>query len=271
VSSDFTIAVGRRVRRSAIEPPYPDLRWQGEAPPDPLKPGSWGVFRQGVSTRVTTIAYSPRRVTVTLRSGASFEDCDLALDVVRRVAAVGNDRVETISGRLRVRQLDEVFDQSWKRGQLESAVRVVIHVAKERGPAEMPGPTRSVVIGPRSIAEIQDGDSATAPERLVALMRRVLWPDPRYESAAKLTATRREDGSSYTLAVLSAERRCVLPSTDRLAVDDPAGVFTIPRSALDELPITATYLDDGNQLVEPVAADDWPALCRRARLYAIPT
>lgn len=100
------------------------------------------------------------------------------------------------------------------------------------------------------------------------MARRVLWPDPRYESAGQFQATS-SDGEKITLAMLLPERPCVLPSADRIVVHDPDGVFMIPRPALEQVPIQATYLDDRNQLVEPVSASDWPALCRAARAYEI--
>jgi hypothetical protein len=131
----------------------------------------------------------------------------------------------------------------------------------------MPGPTRSVYVGERVAAELETGRPEEIAERLVAVARRVLWPDPRYESAAQLTATK--DGERFTLAMLLPERACVLPSADRLVIDDPNGAFIIPRSALEHLPVEATYLDDQNQLVEAVTPSDWPALCRTARPYEI--
>lgn len=74
----------------------------------------------------------------------------------------------------------------------------------------MPGPTRSVWIVPRSIAELEDGDPDGVAGRLLVLMRRVLWPDPRYESRTEYTAG--PPGESFTLAMLLPGRPCVLPA-----------------------------------------------------------
>ncbi|MGH9280956.1 MAG: hypothetical protein ACRD12_23075 [Acidimicrobiales bacterium] len=100
----------------------------------------------------------------------------------------------------------------------------------------------------------------------MALMRRVLWPDPRYESRSRLLATS-PDGHSYSLAMVWAGSPCVLPKTDRLAIVDPAGTFQVARSALADLPVVVTDLDD--QLVEAVDMADWPELCRRARVHEL--
>jgi hypothetical protein len=269
MSEEFVIHTRRRVRRSVIDPDLEDLRWQGQVPADPLGHGSWGLFRDRISTRITTVATQRDQLKVTLRSGACHEDCELALSIVRRAAEAANGRVETIAGVLPVDQLNDVFDDTWKRAQIASAARIALQLVRDRGPMEMPGPTRSVLIGPRSAAELQEGDPSAMPDRLVALMRRVLWPDPRYESAGRFTATS-PTGKKFTLAMLFPERPCVLPVTDRLAIEDAAGIFVIPRPALDELPVEATYLDDGNQTVEAIQMGSWPELCRVGRRYELP-
>jgi hypothetical protein len=269
MSAEFRITT-RPLPRDLVEPDRGDVCWLGDQrPPDPLASGRWGAFRERISTRVTSIEYGDGQLEVTVPVGAALEDCDLALGIVRRVAAFAGEGVETDSGKLTVDELNAVYDADWKREQIESAARTVIHLLRERGgPIAMPGPTRSVYIGERVASELETGDPDAMADRLIAVARRVLWPDPRYESATQLQASS-PDGEEFSLAMLLPERACVLPDADRLVVDDPSGAFMIPRYALEHLPVEVTYLDDRNQLVEPVSASDWPDFCRAARTYQI--
>jgi len=269
MSSSFSVRTASVVPRSVIDSGPPDLRWSDKKAPDPLDDGRWEIFRDRISTRLTTVEWAASIMTVTIRAGACMEDCNLALDIVRRAAASGDDgRIDTDSGELTVAELDTVFDDAWKRRQIASLPGILTELASERGPVAMPGPVRNVWIGPRSVAELEAGDPSTAADRLVALMRRVQWPDLRYEAAGEFTSE--GGGEPFTLAMLLPDRACVLPKTDRLGVVDSGGAFMIPRSALRELPVEVVDLDDGNQLVEAIGPSDWPELCRQARRYEIP-
>ncbi len=269
MSSEFRVRTGGPTPRAIIDPGIEELSWRGDQPPDPLEAGVWELYLEGVSTRVTTVACEPGALTVTIRSGASFEDCELALGIVRRSAAFGEGNVDTgDAGEVSLDQLDQRFGADWQRGQLQSAARISIHLARERGLIEMPGPTRSVWVGERVTQELEDGDDAVVAERLVAVMRRVLWPEPRYEAASEFTVTD-PGGDSFTLGMLLPERPCVLPRTDRLAIAAGEEAFLIPRPALAELPVRSTWLDDGNQLVEGVAVDRWADLCRAAQRHRL--
>jgi hypothetical protein len=56
---------------------------------------------------------------------------------------------------------------------------------------------------------------------------------------------------------------------DRLVLEDGASRPIIPRSALRELGVAATALDDGNDLVEAVPRAAWRGVCEAARRLAI--
>ncbi|HEX2267463.1 MAG TPA: hypothetical protein VHI97_04550, partial [Actinomycetota bacterium] len=190
MSAEFRITTPP-LPRDLVEADFADLCWLGdERPPDPLEPGRWGAFRERISTRVTSLEYGDGQLEVTVPVGAALEDCDLALGIVRRAAAFAGEDVETDSGKLTVDELNAVYDADWKREQIESAARAVIHLLRERGgPIAMPGPTRSVYVGERVVSELETGDPSGIGDRLITMARRVLWPDPRYESAAQLQAT----------------------------------------------------------------------------------
>jgi hypothetical protein len=132
----------------------------------------------------------------------------------------------------------------------------------------MPGPTRDLCVGRRVLAELEAADESARGSLLVSIMRRVFWPDPRYEGAG-LFQTTSPIGKVTRLAFLIPERACVLPRCDQLALEDEVGAFLIPRSALDALPVVSAYLDDGNQLVEAIPASAWPAFCREARQHDV--
>jgi hypothetical protein len=268
VSSDLSVRIGDELPRSIVELADENFRWEGERPPDPVPPGRQGLYLHGVSNRVTHVDFRPPTVTVTVRSGACAEDWALALGIVKRAALTAGEPVETETGPMTCEGLDLLYDEAWVRRQLEGEVRATLHIAKERGPVELPGPTRNVVFGERCAAELETGDPATMTNRFVSLSRRALWPDPRYESAAQLIMTR---GSlKLKLVILVADRRCVLPPSDCVALDDGNKPFMIPRAALGELPVTTTYLDDGNQLCDAVEPARWADLCRAAQAFAIP-
>jgi hypothetical protein len=256
------------IDRVLLEVGVPDLRWVVE-PPWPLPEGAWYVYRDRISTRTTKIERQSARLQVTIAAGACDEDRRLALAIVRRTAPAGATVIADLFGDVTLDELDAYLDETWNAAQLASAARVAIHLAREQGFVDMPGPTRDVRVGPRVVAELEAIDESERGERLQAIMRRVLWPDPRYESAA-LFRTTSPGGKDKRFAILLPERACILPACDCLALEDEAGPFLIPRAALDALPVSAAYLDDGNQLVERIAASEWSTLCREARARAVP-
>jgi hypothetical protein len=58
-----------------------------------------------------------------------------------------------------------------------------------RAGADRDAPTRKVWIGSRVISKLEQGNPGLPGERLVAIVRRVLWPDPRYEPAGEFQAS----------------------------------------------------------------------------------
>jgi hypothetical protein len=241
----------------------PDLRWTDD-PSWPLEGGPWHLYRDRVSTRTTKIAREPDRVTVTIAAGACDEDRRLALALAHRLALPGARVHADLYGEVTLGEIDACLDEAWQAAQLASAARIALHLAHEQGSIEMPGPTRNLRVGPRVVAELEAVPEGERGERLVAIMRRVFWPDPRYESAG-LFQSKSATGTVRRLAMLLPERACVLPGTDDLALEDEAGAFLIPRAALERLPLAVEHLDDGSTLVERVPASEWPAVCRAAR------
>ncbi|MGH9280957.1 MAG: hypothetical protein ACRD12_23080 [Acidimicrobiales bacterium] len=132
MSNEFRVPVSDPVARSVVDGGRADVRWSEEAP-DPLGPGRWHLHLDRISTRVTTVDYDGGWLAVTVRAGASVEDCGLALDIVRRMARAGDGRIGTEVGELEVRELDEV--ETWMRSQVDSAARVVMELFGSAGPS----------------------------------------------------------------------------------------------------------------------------------------
>jgi hypothetical protein len=267
VSTSIEIDHPHPVESGTFAVALPDLRWI-EEPPWPLPDGTWMVYRDRLSTRTTEVLREEGRLRVKILAGASDEDRRLALSIVRQATPAGAKVSAELYGEVTPDGLDACLDDVWQEQQLASAARIAMHLAREKGFIEMPGPTRNLCIGRRVLAELEACDEPARGSLLVSIMRRVFWPDPRYEGAGRFQTTS-PTGKVTRLAFLLPERACVLPWSDQLALEDEAGPFLIPRSALDALPVVSAYLDDGNLLVEAIPASAWPALCREARRHAI--
>jgi hypothetical protein len=263
MSTSLVIEHPAPIDAAEIELGLPDLRWT-EPPPWQLADGTWHIYRDRISTRTTKIVREAPRVTLTIAAGACDEDRRLALALAHRLALPGARIDADVFGEVPLYELDACLDEAWEASQLESAARIALHLAREQGSIEMPGPTRNLRVGPRVIAELEAVPESDRGERLVAIMRRVFWPDPRYESAG-LFQSKSATGEVRLLAMLLPERACVLPFSHDLALEDEAGAFLVPRAALDALPVAIEHLDDGNTLVEHIPAAAWAAVCRAAR------
>jgi hypothetical protein len=267
VSTTIEIDHPRPVERATFALGLQDLRWI-EEPSWPLPNGTWSLYRDRISTRTTEVRREADRLHVKMAVGASDEDRRLALSLVRRATLPGAKVRAEEFGEVTADEVDACLDEVWQEHQLASAARIAMVLAREKGLIQMPGPTRSLCVGRRVLAELEAADEPARGSLLVSIMRRVLWPDPRYESAGRFQATS-PSGRTMQLAFLLPERACVLPWTEELALEDETGPFLIRRSALDALPVSSTYLDDGNQLVEAIPASAWPAFCREARRHDV--
>jgi hypothetical protein len=266
MSTSIELERQQPVERTTFAVGLPDLRWMDE-PAWPMPDGTWMLYRDRISTRTTEVHREAGLLRVKIASGACDEDRRLALSVVRRATPAGAKVCAEGFGEIALDELEACMGDAWQESQVASAARIAIHLAREKGFIQMPGPTRNLCVGRRVLAELEAVDEATRGPLLVSIMRRVLWPDPRYESAGQFQTTS-PSGKVTRLAFLIPDRACVLPWSDQLGLQDAAGAFLIPRSALDELPVVSAYLDDGNQLVEAVPASTWPAFCKEARRHA---
>ncbi|UGT62245.1 hypothetical protein [Nocardia asteroides] len=267
MSTDFTVPLESPFPAAILTPPLADLRWRGDAPCDPVtEPGHWFPHRDGVSTRSLTVDWSDGTLDVTVPLAAAPEDVELALRIVRAAAEHAGTDVDTEYGPMAPDRLSEVFDEAWALDGLGRAVTLLARMSRrDDGVLSLPGPTRDVQLGPHTLPGLEHDDDRA--HRLLETMRRVLWPDPRYEIATVFRATK--DGERNTFVALLPDRACLLPPSTRLMLHDD-DLLVLPRGALHRLPIDAVRLDDGNDLLEPVPAHRWPVVVAAARASALP-
>lgn len=248
----------------------PDLRISRLEEAEQDGPGTFHVFREKLSTRATELAVGGGFLTVRVFSGACQEDWQLVRALLTRAATSSSGVVEEEGvGAVPVVRLDREFGPEWVDDRLDADATILAALYARAGPMRMRGPTREVVVGPRVLTELAADGAERPGARLVQLMRRVLWPDPRYESAA-VFEVRPGSGPTWRAVALLVARACVVPVVDRLALNDATGmVIVIPWSALAHLPLTVTYVDDGNVLLEAVEPSAWPAVCAAARQFEI--
>ncbi|MFC8042502.1 hypothetical protein [Nocardia sp. NPDC057353] len=179
MSTDFTVPLELPFPAGILTPPLADLRWRGDAPTDPVtEPGRWFPHREGISTRSLTLDWSDGTLDVTVRLASAPEDVDLALRIVRAAAEHAGVEVDTEYGPMPPEQLSEVFDEAWVLDGLDRAVTLLAHMSRrDDGVLSLPGPTREGRLGPHTLSDLEFG--ADRGHRLLALMRAVLWPDPR--------------------------------------------------------------------------------------------
>ena len=181
MSTDFTVAIELPFPAAILTPPLADIRWQGAPPEDPVTaPGTWYPYREGISTRSLTVGWSDGALEVTLPAASAPDDLDLALRILRGAAEHAGVDVETDYGPLRPGDVTDVYNEAWALHQLGRSVSMVAQLSRrDCGVISLPGPTRSVHLGPHTQPELDRGDERTRGRNLLELMRRVLWPDPR--------------------------------------------------------------------------------------------
>jgi len=257
---------------SAMPDLPPGVAWSS-AVEDFLPAGAFGLWQAGVSTRRLAFDHEPGRLQLTMYAGACLEDWDLAIDVIEAAAIWSDNAIAAdFLGAVEPAAMRAALGRDLQYGQLLSSVRTMLFMAAEKGPISIPGPARRTVIGPRVIAELGPHDDVARAERFVSIMRRVQWPPSRYESATSFDAS--GNGAPYTLCIWQRTHPCLLPATDRLVLPktEHERTIVVPRACLDELPgVEARYVDDGNQLVEPVRDDAWGAVRARAAELEIRT
>jgi hypothetical protein len=234
----------------------------------PWPHGIWHLYRDGVSTRTTEITCSEDEFAIRIFSLASIEDVALAVALAQQVATSCDVREVDAEpfGPTTVAQLPERYDSAWAESQAESGLRALAAlIADGRGPMTVPGPRRTVCIGPRMLKEL-DGDHRA----LWTALRRIQWLPVRTagEYVTKSSAKR-----EIKLAIWLGEE-VVFPAVDYAALslahpDREPEVFLIPAERVPELAGPRWQrLDEVQGVIAAFDADAWRELVERARAFA---
>lgn len=250
-------------------PPFtlvlPDVRCL-EAAPDagaPWPHGIWHLYRDGVSTRTTEITCSEDEFSIRIFSLASIEDVALAVALAQHVAeSAGVHEVDAEPfGPTAIADLPARYDPAFAESQAESGLHALTAlIADGRGPMAVPGPRRSVHIGPRMIGEL-GGDHRA----LWAAIRRIQWLPVR---TAGEYVTRSVADREIKLAIWLGEE-VVFPAVDYAAVSLAPEVFLIAAARVPELAGARWQpLDERQGVLAAFDADAWRELVDRARPFA---
>ena len=243
--------------------------WKPDLEPDAT--GSLGglsrVYRPGLSTRAIEVSRSAEELSVRILVCSAPEDHELALALTGTAAALaGVAEVETEQdGPMPPGELLDAFDRAWIEQEIAFGASAVLRIAEEQPGrvANLAGPVRPTLIGPRVAAEIRTQWPGGVAAGLVAVMRRTQWPgDARTSSVFAVS-----DGDRVVnLAVLAGGSRTILPDVHGIAIPNAGEqLYLTPDSVVDLLPDHARFLDERQVLVEPVEPDRWAAFLAIAR------
>lgn len=235
------------------------------------------LFRHGVSTRSTSVAWAQDHVEITVRALASPEDCELALRVVEAVAELSGAReMESENfGVVPLAELRALHDAEWTHQQARSGANSIAALIEDgRGPVSLSGPVREFFIGERMVRELRAaGPKSEFPARVLAELRRVQWAVPsQYRTAGIFLAKPKQaaDDKKTKLVIWLPDEHLVLSSVDHVLLRAGENdTVLVPFDALAELAAgVGERLDECQWLVRPVPADDWTRIVNRAREIA---
>jgi hypothetical protein len=249
-------------------PPFtlvlPDGRCLEPAPDAgaPWPHGIWHLYREGVSTRTTEITCSEDEFSIRIFSLASIEDVALAVALAQQVAT-SSDLHEVDAepfGPTAIADLPDRYDAAFAGSQAESGLHALgALIADGRGPMAVPGPRRTVYIGPRMIADL-GGDHRA----LWTTLRRIQWLPVRTAGEYVTTSAARET----KLAIWLGEE-VVFPAVDYAAISLADEVFVIPAARVPELAGPRWQpLDERQGVLAAFDAEAWRELVDRARAFA---
>jgi hypothetical protein len=282
VSYDLHVALQRppdpRALLEAIA--LPDLRFACDAGDDTSPPARWPegglrLWRDGLSTRTTELAFEAGNLRVVIRALACREDCDLALraaEAAARVAGVDAIRSDYFAD-TPLADLRRLHTTDWMDEQAASGAGSLAALIRDgRGPLVMVGPRRACVIGTRLLGELEAaGPAAELPARVLATMRRVQWDVPAGFRDAGVFVSGGEGQRKTEFTVWVPDENLVIPFVDYVALRVAAGeIVMVPFAAVAGLAgARATLLDECQLLVSAIARDEWTGVVAAARPLAV--
>ena len=189
------------------------------------------------------------------------------------VARAAGVEVESEEGiRFTHAEREATHGADWIARHVDSMVTSVIAHTRslDEGYITMPGTTRDFHLGPRVLAEIDEGDVAAQREALFAKMRALFYPDPEEVYPANVLSVTRDDGSRVTLTAFARDVPYIFPPVQYLTVldDEP---FEIPFDALEAVvgEDRIVWMDEVCPAVEAIGPLEWPAVVALARAHAV--
>jgi hypothetical protein len=258
----------------------PDVRVVDEPADEAWPTAGLQVFREGLSTRATEVAWQAGDLTIVIQTFASPDDCELGLQLADAAAGLltdGNGGAARAVigtdyfGDVTRPELRRLHGADWIHEQAVSAVDAMAGLIRERnGPVAIPGPRRFAYVGPRLLTELETaGPPPQLPDRVLAAIRRVQWGIPAGFRDAGVFASRGEaaQGRETHFAIWLAEQDLLIPYVDYVALRASQGeVVMVPFAAVPTLAGDhATLIDECQLTIRAVAAEAWPALVARAR------
>lgn len=215
----------------------------------------------GRSTRSTEVTVA-ETFDVRVFSLAAPEDVELAVRIAECAASIMNLREADaeLEGVVPVAQLRDVYDETWAVGQAQSGVRVIRALINDgRGPIQVPGPVRSLCVGPRVLAQVAGEDEHV---RMWDAMRAVQWL--RVRTAGVFVAGEKET----KLAVWLGDE-VVFPPVAYAAVSREGEVVLVEAARVPELAGTRwRQLDEVQGHIAAFPEEEWPAVVEAARAFA---
>jgi hypothetical protein len=248
-----------------IEPDLDGIDW---VELDPQIADSPTLFVRGRSTRGVQLQLDGADLTVVVPTLASAADWDTAFVVLTNVCNVLDNVMVTWNDEdaMDLVELQETHDCAWQQEQSQRDSAELVAKAREHFTAAVPGPIRSVHIGPDMAAQVDSGRCSVED-----ILLRTNYPPGRMHLAVAVEET--IAGRPMVLAVLGPDLRTLLPRCDVVLIEsgsaDEAPVLVDAR-ALDQFPgVTVTRLDEHLRLVEAVPEAQWADVVAAARLVAL--
>lgn len=239
------------------------------------------LYREGLSTRATEVAWEPGTLRVSLRAFAAPVDCDLAVRVAEAAARLAGATTVAADyfAEVTLDELRRFHTVDWIREQAVSGTHALTTLIRDKqGPVEMPGPIRSCLIGPRLLAELEAAGPAEAlPERVLETLRRVQWELPAgFREAGVFTSRGDAHGQGKgkpretRFAIWIPETNLMIPYVDYVALRVSEGeIVLVPFAVVAELAGTwGTPFDECQLLIRAIGGKDWTDLVARARPLA---
>jgi hypothetical protein len=222
-----------------------------------------------VSTRGVELEYDGVRFRARLLACACPADYGLALSAVCAVAAAEGGAVESDDGvRFHPADRETYVGTEWVRRHATSVARAVLAVARRsRETGSMEGPTRTFLLGPHVMSEIDRAraDDEGRAQELFRRMRALMWlaSDVQVARVMHIAGVHR----SERLSIWTVGVKTLLSPVEKVTVLVRSEPIQVPFEAIEEVAGagTARRIDEAHVLLEAVGSEQKRSIARRAR------